>query len=175
MDDKEIKEEQKIPKNINTGLVSLDIVSKMNNVDIDMRGIIREYGISTADISPEEIIRIAKNHAFKVKKKNEKIQDLSEKYPYPAIIQTKEGVYCVLLGIKPDEKRALVLFPHEKAPKSYGFDELQEQINDFVQNGDKENVGYVILKEEKKSGIKNAISNSINELKNTLDTLKIHF
>ena len=52
---------------VNTGLVSLEIVSRMNNVDIDMRGIVREYGISTADISIEEIIRIAKNQGFKIK------------------------------------------------------------------------------------------------------------
>ena len=50
---------QEKPKNVNTGLISLEIVSRMNNVDIDMRGIVREYGISTADIDPEEIIRIA--------------------------------------------------------------------------------------------------------------------
>ena len=62
------KEEQK--QQINTGLVALDIISKINNIDIDMRSIVREYGINTADIEPEEIIRIAKNKGFKIKKKN---------------------------------------------------------------------------------------------------------
>ena len=55
---------------VNTGLVSLDIVAKMNNTDIDMRAVVREYGIATAETSPEEIIRIAKNKGFKVKKRN---------------------------------------------------------------------------------------------------------
>ena len=54
---------------VNSGLISLEIVSRMNNVDIDMRSVVREYGISTADIEPEEIMRIAKNKGFKVKKK----------------------------------------------------------------------------------------------------------
>lgn len=60
---------QEKPKNVNTGLISLEIVARMNNVNIDMRGIVREYGISTADISQEEIMRIAKGKGFKVKKK----------------------------------------------------------------------------------------------------------
>ena len=63
--EQQIQQEQKIPNNVNTGLISLEIVARMNNVDIDMRGIVREYGISTADIPPEEIIRIAKSKGFK--------------------------------------------------------------------------------------------------------------
>ena len=72
---------------VNTGLISLEIVSKMNNVDIDMRSIVREYGISTANIEPEELMRIAKDKGFKVKKKYVTLKDISAKYPFPAIIQ----------------------------------------------------------------------------------------
>ena len=117
---------------INSGLISLEIVSRMNNVDIDMRAIVREYGISTADIEPEEVIRIAKNKGFKIKKKQIKIEDISEKYPMPAILQLKDNSYIVLLGVKPDEKRALTLVPLEKHPVSCSFEELQEKIKDFV-------------------------------------------
>ena len=61
--------------NVNTGLVSLEIIARMNNVDIDMRSIVREYAISGVDISSEELIRIAKNKGFKIKfKKNLKIK-----------------------------------------------------------------------------------------------------
>ena len=80
-------EEQQPKPQVNTGLVSLDIVAKMNNTDIDMRGVVREYGISTAETSPEEIIRIVKNKGFKVKRKNIKLKDFNEKYPLPAILQ----------------------------------------------------------------------------------------
>ena len=83
------------PKNVNTGLISLEIVARMNNVNIDMRGIVREYGISTADIAPEEIMRIAKNKGFKVKKKRLKLADYPERYPLPAIIQLKEDSYIL--------------------------------------------------------------------------------
>ena len=128
----ENNQEAQIPKNANTGLISLDIVAKMNNVDIDMRGIVREYGISTADISPEEIIRIAKQKGFKVKRKNQKIADLSDKYPYPAILQKKDDTYIILLGIKEDEKRALTLSPLGRHPESHSYEELQEQIKNFA-------------------------------------------
>ena len=77
--------EQEQKQQVNTGLISLEIVSRMNNVDIDMRGIVREYGITTADISPEEIRRIAKNQGFKIKQKNITLKEISPKYPMPAI------------------------------------------------------------------------------------------
>ncbi|MBQ2612186.1 type I secretion system permease/ATPase, partial [bacterium] len=123
-------EEQKQP--VNTGLISLEIISRMNNVDIDMRGIVREYGINTSDIEPEEIIRIAKSEGFKVKKKMVKLMNLSSKYPLPAIMQRKDGSYIVLLALKPDENKVLTLTPLEKHPVSHTYEELQEQINDFI-------------------------------------------
>lgn len=123
-------EEQK--QQVNTGLISLEIISRMNNVDIDMRGIVREYGINTSDIEPEEIIRIAKSEGFKVKKKMVKLMNLSSKYPLPAIMQRKDGSYIVLLALKPDENKVLTLTPLEKHPVSHTYEELQEQINDFI-------------------------------------------
>ena len=82
---------EEAPKNnVNTGLISLEIVARMNNVDIDMRSVVREYGITTADIEPEEIIRIAKNKGFKIKKKKLALKDIDEKYPMPAILHLKD-------------------------------------------------------------------------------------
>lgn len=117
---------------VNTGLVSLEIAARMNNVDIDMRSVVREYGISTVDVEPENLIRIAKDKGFKVKKKKVLLKDLSSKYPYPAILQMKDGSYIVLLALKPDSNAALTLTPLEKHPVSHSFEELQEKINDFV-------------------------------------------
>ena len=126
------EEEQVQKQQVNTGLVSLDIVAKMNNTDIDMRSVVREYGISTADIEPEEVIRIAKNKGFKVKRKKLKLKDIPTKYPMPAILQMKDNSYIILLAIKHDEGRALTLVPLAKHPESHDFDELQEQIKDEV-------------------------------------------
>lgn len=121
---------QEKPKNVNSGLISLEIVSRMNNVDIDMRAIVREYGISTAEISQEEIMRIAKGKGFKVKKKKLQLKDFPEKYPLPAIIQLKDNSYIVLLGLKQDEGKALTLTPLEDHPVVHKIEDLQQQMKD---------------------------------------------
>lgn len=120
-------------ENVNTGLVSLEIIAKMNNVDIDMRSIVREYAISSVDITPEELIRIAKNKGFKVKlKKNLKIKDFPKNYPLPAIVQLKNEDYLVILGIKHEENKVLTLKPLSNQPEVHIIDEFQEEIKDFV-------------------------------------------
>lgn len=120
-------------ENVNTGLVSLEIIARMNNVDIDMRSIVREYAISSVDITPEELIRIAKNKGFKVKlKKNLKIKDFPKNYPLPAIVQLKNEDYLVILGIKHEENKVLTLKPLSNQPKVHIIDEFQEEIKDFV-------------------------------------------
>lgn len=128
----QVQQEQPQKPQVNSGLISLEIVARINNTDIDMRSVVREYGISTADIEPEEIIRIAKNKGFKVKKKNFKLTDISEKYPLPAILRLKDNSYIVLLAIKRDENKVLTLTPLEKHPVSHTFEELQEQMTDYV-------------------------------------------
>lgn len=125
-----MEEQQK--QKINSGLISLEIVAKMNNVDIDMRGIVREYGISSAEIEPEEIIRIAKNNGFKIKKKKLKLKDISSDYPLPAILQLKDNSYIILLALKPNENKVLTLTPLEKQPKTHTYDELQDNLQDYV-------------------------------------------
>lgn len=120
-------------ENVNTGLVSLEIIARMNNVDIDMRSIVREYAISSVDITPEELIRIAKNKGFKVKlKKNLKIKDFPKNYPLPSIVQLKNEDYLVILGIKHEENKVLTLKPLSNQPEVHIIDEFQEEIKDFV-------------------------------------------
>ena len=128
----QVQQEQPQKPQVNSGLISLEIVARINNTDIDMRSVVREYGISTADIEPEEIIRIAKNKGFKVKKKNFKLTDISEKYPLPAILRLKDNSYIVLLAIRREENKVLTLTPLEKHPVSHTFEELQEQMTDYV-------------------------------------------
>ena len=59
-------EKEQLKQRTNTGLVSLDIVARMNRIDVDMRAIIREYGIETTDLSSEELMRIAKTLALRL-------------------------------------------------------------------------------------------------------------
>ena len=126
------EQERSLPNNVNSGLISLEIVARMNKIDIDMRSIVREFGIETADTSPEELMRIAKSKGFKIKKKKFALTDLTDKYPMPAIIQLKDGTYRVLLAVRPDENKALTLTPLAKHPEAHTYEELQEQMEDFI-------------------------------------------
>ena len=121
------QQEEAQPK-LNTGLICLEIAAKINNVNIDLRSVVREFGIENADIEPDELVRVAKNAGFKIKKKNILIKDIEPKYPIPAIIQMKEdNSYAVILGVRDD--KALILAPPERHPKAVEIKELQEQIN----------------------------------------------
>ncbi len=119
--------------NVNTGLISLEIVARMNNVDVDMRSVVREYAITDAEISNEELIRVAKSKGFKVKlKKNLKIKDFPKNYPMPAIVQLKNEDYRVILGMKHSENKVLTLKPLANQPEVHDIDEFQEEIKDFI-------------------------------------------
>ena len=126
------QQSQQIPNNVNTGLVCLDIVAKMNNIDIDMRSIVRDFAVSTTDVSPEEIIRIAKTKGFKIKKKTVQLKDLSDKYPMPAIVQLRDDSYMVLLGYKREEGKVLVLKPLSRTPEAIPMEEMQTKMKDFI-------------------------------------------
>lgn len=119
--------------NVNTGLVALDVVTKINKIDIDMRAFVKEYGINTVDIEVEEILRIAQDAGFKAKRKYIKIKDLNEKYPQPSILRYKEdNTYVVLLGINYKESKAVILPALAQEAKIIDIDELQEKIYDFI-------------------------------------------
>ncbi len=130
MSEQEVTQEQK--KIYNTGLISLEVVAKFNQIDIDMRSIVRNYGIESADVSPEEIIRIAQNQGFKIKKKTIELKNMEKRYPLPAIVQLKDNSYNVVLAIKHDENKAMILDPREQSPKAVLLDEYQKELNDFV-------------------------------------------
>ncbi len=128
---------------VNTGLVCLDIVSKMNKIDIDMQNIVKEYGINTVDLAPEELMRVAKNSGFKIKRTNKKLKNISPKYPMPGILRMKDDTYIVILGIKYDENLALILMPLTRHPISVNIDELQKDILDIFILSHKQNISDV--------------------------------
>ena len=123
---------EKNNQKVNTGLVCLDVAARLNRTDIDMRAVVREFGINSEDLSSEELMRIAKQHGFKIKRKYIKLKDISDKYPMPAIIKMKDDTFSVLLGIKKDDNKVLILPPLESQPKAFEIDEFQEQVKEDV-------------------------------------------
>lgn len=112
-----------------TGLISFEIISKINGIDVDLRSITREYGIGEDEISREELLRIAKNGGFKAKIKDLPLEKC-KKYPFPAIYLMKDNSFAVILKINYDQKgvlkNVLVFIPADKNPKEISPDEFYE-------------------------------------------------
>jgi len=84
-----------------TGLVSIEVVSKIHAVAMDIQAIKRNYFVEE-ELKPEEILRILKDHGMRASLKHlSKIDDLI-KYPAPFIVLSKENAYHVFLGKKED-------------------------------------------------------------------------
>jgi subfamily B ATP-binding cassette protein HlyB/CyaB len=108
-----------------TGLMAFEIVSKINRIDIDLRSISREFGISEAEISKEELIRIAQKSGFKAKIKTYPLEE-TQKYPMPAIFLLNNKSFGVILIANYDEKKALIFIPEEKQSREVTFEEFDD-------------------------------------------------
>lgn len=117
---------------LNTGLISLELVSKLSHIDIDMRSIVREYGINTPEITKFELTRIAKNSGFKAKIKKISLKNINGHYPLPAILVLKDNTFAVLLKINEENGKALVFFPSCKEPKDLFFSEISSIATDEI-------------------------------------------
>lgn len=116
-----------------TGLVAFEVVARINRIDLDLRSIIREYGLNDCEIEVEELLRIVKNYEFKAKQKKDSIENIAEKYPLPAICVNKDGSFSVLLKVDKNNKKLLVFTAAEKNAKEISFDEFQEVCdNEFI-------------------------------------------
>lgn len=111
---------------MNTALIALEIVARLNRVDFDTRAVSREFGLAEQEITPEELRRIAKRYGFRAKQKELPIEKLAAKYPLPAIMLCRDGSYAVLLKLALDEGKALLFLPAEKKTAEQSFAELAE-------------------------------------------------
>lgn len=112
-----------------TGLLSFDIIAKINGISVDMRAVMKEYSISNQEISKEELLRIIKSFDFKAKTKKILLQNLSENYPLPAIYITKENDYGVILKINKSNQKALLFIPKSSNTTEVSFSEFGTMTN----------------------------------------------
>jgi subfamily B ATP-binding cassette protein HlyB/CyaB len=108
-----------------TGLICLEVISKLNQVPVDIRAIIREYGLAESELTQPEFIRILKNKGFKAKSKYMSLGKL-EKYPLPAIFRDKESGYGVLLKLNPEAKKLLYFSPLQKQAQEKSYEEFEQ-------------------------------------------------
>ncbi|MDA8123787.1 MAG: type I secretion system permease/ATPase [Deltaproteobacteria bacterium] len=85
-----------------TGLISIEVVSKIHGVAIDIQAVKRRYFVE-GELRPEELLRILRDNGMRSRRKSLKTTDELFKYPPPSIITDKEGNFHVLVGRK-DEK-----------------------------------------------------------------------
>ena len=108
-----------------TGLISFEIISKINGIDVDLRSISRAYGIEAGEISKEELLLICKNAGFKAKVKKIPLNECG-KYPFPAIFIMKDQTFAVLLKSDIEGGKVLVFVPEDKNPKELTAEEFYE-------------------------------------------------
>lgn len=108
-----------------TGLMSFDLVAKINQLNVDIRAIVRESGLTDDEISKEDLVRVIKRSDFKVKLKTLSIEKFS-KYPLPAIFCLKDNSYAVILKLDEQNAKLLTYMPKEKTSKELSYDEFNE-------------------------------------------------
>lgn len=114
-----------------TGLIVLEIIAKINGINIDLRSAVREYGITEAELTPEEVLLIAKNNGFKAKSKSIKLEN-TKKYPYPAIFMLKNNTYAIILKVNFESEKLLIFIPSEKNPREITYQEFYETAGEEI-------------------------------------------
>ncbi len=132
-----------------TGLIAFEVVSRVNQINVDLRTISREFGLSEDEVSKEELIRIAKQFDFKAKVKKLHPSELQGKYPFPCIFLLNDGTYGVLLGVNKNEEDMLVFLPTEKQTKKLKYDEF-----DAIYSGELIILSHKIINQKVKFGFK---------------------
>jgi len=109
-----------------SGLICLELVAKLNQVSLDIRALVREAGLTEVEVSPGEMVRLLKQQGFKAKLKALDLKRLSA-YPLPAIYTLPDGSFGVLLKLNPDAQKLLVFSPVAKQTQELTYQELLAQ------------------------------------------------
>lgn len=116
-----------------TGLISFEVVARINQINVDMRSISKEYAVDSEELTKEELLRIMKNSDFKAKYKNNTLGEIQKRYPIPAIIIQKDGTYSVLLKVDEVNKKVLIFSPLTKKPEELTYEQFENiSNNEFI-------------------------------------------
>lgn len=115
-----------------TGLIALELVARLHQAPLDMRALVREFGVTEAEISPAMLIRMARQTGFKARyKANLPAAGLLKAYPTPAIGVIKEPTgeqhYLVLLKHNAENGKALCFSGKARTTCELAMHELPSQ------------------------------------------------
>jgi subfamily B ATP-binding cassette protein HlyB/CyaB len=106
-----------------TGLVAIEVVSKIHSVNIDMAAVKRRYFIED-ELSNAEVLRILRDHGIRSRLKKLKTVEELMKYPAPLIFTSKSNEFHILLGKKED--KIFIFDCNEKKPKELTVEEFRQ-------------------------------------------------
>lgn len=116
---------------MNTALIAFDVVARINQVDVDIRAIAREFSLQDM-VSPQELLRIAGRFDFKAKLKKFSVEKLADGYPLPAIAVGEDGIYAVVLKRNKETGKCLLFDPHEKQTVEKSDEEIEDEFQHFI-------------------------------------------
>ncbi|OPX96997.1 MAG: Toxin RTX-I translocation ATP-binding protein [Syntrophorhabdus sp. PtaB.Bin006] len=115
-----------------TALICLELIARINRIDIDLRTTTREYGITDQELTREQLLLVAKNLGFKARTKRITLDELFRKYPPPFMVIFKNDTFGVLLRLNGEEHKALVFLPEEKVAKELDLSDFEERSSGNV-------------------------------------------
>ncbi len=92
------------------GLLAFEVVARLNRVALDPRAVLRESG-SDREVTPEELLRIARRLGFRARFKTLPLASLAAAYPLPAIAIDDDGRYRVVLKVDGEAGKLLLFDP----------------------------------------------------------------
>ncbi|OQX73340.1 MAG: type I secretion system permease/ATPase [Campylobacteraceae bacterium 4484_4] len=110
-----------------TALIALEIAGSLNHINIDSRGIVKEFALEEGkEPSIEILTRIAKRQGFRVSIKKLPIDQLVEHYPMPIICLMENGKYETILKADKNKRELLVYDIEQKKPALRSYDEFEK-------------------------------------------------
>ncbi len=114
-----------------SSLVALEVVGQLNKISIDSKAIIKKYALTNEEPSIEELLRISKDEEFKSKLKKLTLSNLN-KYPLPAIVRLKDGMYVTILKLDLEKEEVLLFDKENKQPYTKSLKDLIEISDDKI-------------------------------------------
>ncbi len=115
-----------------TGLLAIELISKVHQVPFDSRTIERQFHLSEGELTIEECLRILKSLQFRAKRKKLKISKLIQQYQLPVIAINRNGSFAVLLKVDKENEKLLLFNPESKQTETQTFNQVSETFLEFI-------------------------------------------
>ncbi|MGD8366995.1 MAG: type I secretion system permease/ATPase [Desulfobacterales bacterium] len=108
---------------MNTGIASIDIVAKINRLEMDTRKVAEKFR-GPEEPLPKEILHIARRLGFRARLKHAPIERILATVRAPVILVGIDGGYRVSLKYDPKAKRLLIYDPEARKTAEAGADDV---------------------------------------------------